>query len=210
MKSTQEIIADGLGERGVPILLIGGMALPAFDVIRQTVDTDCLMATSKETALQDVLIAAGYIEVQRTYNFVRYTSVSVYHSDVDVLLVDDNTFEKVFVDSTPFKVGNATINVPSAENMIMLKLHAMKNNHKRELKDRSCSHFLNIYRVFCKPCLIHSAKFHCHNESMVHHICLNIQLEGHIRKNQHFHIYLFLSDSHQDNVMLLYIYSVWF
>ncbi len=137
MKSTQEIIADGLGERGVPILLIGGMALPAFDVIRQTVDTDCLMATSKETALQDVLIAAGYIEVQRTYNFVRYTSVSVYHSDVDVLLVDDNTFEKVFVDSTPFKVGNATINVPSAENMIMLKLHAMKNNHKRELKDLS-------------------------------------------------------------------------
>ena len=36
MKSTQEIIAEGLAELGAPVLLIGGMALPAFDVVRQT------------------------------------------------------------------------------------------------------------------------------------------------------------------------------
>ena len=32
-----------ISKLGVPVLLIEGMALPAFDVVRQTVDMDCLL-----------------------------------------------------------------------------------------------------------------------------------------------------------------------
>lgn len=137
MKPTQQIISEGMAELGVPILLIGGMALPAFDVVRQTIDIDCLMAASKESALRDVLVAAGYQEVVRTEMFVRYSSSSVYHYDVDVLLVDDITFEKILADSQLLDVGRSTFNVPCLAHMIMLKLHAMKNNRSRELKDLS-------------------------------------------------------------------------
>jgi len=137
MKSTQQIIADGMAERGVPVLLIGGMALPAFDVVRQTVDMDCLIAAGKESTLRDVLVAAGYNEVARTEMFVRYSSPSVYHYDVDVLLVDDITFERILAESQLFDTGESGFNVPCIAHMIMLKLHAMKNSSSRVLKDLS-------------------------------------------------------------------------
>ncbi len=137
MKSTQQIIADGMTECGVPLLLIGGMALPAFDVVRQTVDIDFLIAAGKESALRDVLVTAGYSEVARTEMFVRYSSPSVYHYDVDVLLVDDITFGQILADSRLFYMGESGFNVPCIAHMIMLKLHAMKNSSSRVLKDLS-------------------------------------------------------------------------
>ncbi|MDD2600106.1 MAG: hypothetical protein PHO37_12920 [Kiritimatiellae bacterium] len=137
MKSTQQIVSEGMAERGASVLLIGGMALPAFDVVRQTIDLDCLIAASQEGVLRDVLVAAGYNEAARTAMFVRYSSPSVYHYDVDVLLVDDITFEKILADSQLFNAGLGSFYVPSLAHMIMLKLHAMKNNRSRELKDLS-------------------------------------------------------------------------
>jgi len=135
MKSTTDIISEGMTERGVPFLLIGGMALPAFNVVRQTIDVDLLIATGKECVLQEVLIAEGYTEIGRTENFVRYASLSIYHADVDVLLIDEGTFEKIMAESHSFNTGRAFFKVPCAMHMIMLKLHAMKNNKSREIKD---------------------------------------------------------------------------
>ncbi|MCK5528775.1 MAG: nucleotidyltransferase family protein [Kiritimatiellae bacterium] len=137
MKTTQELISEGLAERGVSVLLIGGMALPAFDVVRQTVDIDCLMVSGEESILHDVLAAAGYVETAKTENFVRYSSPSIYHADVDLLLVDTATFDSLFAESQPLNIGNVLFNVPCLAHMIMLKLHAMKNSSKRELKDLS-------------------------------------------------------------------------
>lgn len=54
MKTTQEIIIDGVSERDVPLLLIGGMALPAYDVVRQTMDIDCLIADCDVKILDDI------------------------------------------------------------------------------------------------------------------------------------------------------------
>jgi hypothetical protein len=137
MRSTTDIISEGMAERNVPFLLIGGMALPAYDVVRQTIDVDILIATGQEGVLKEVLVAEGYKEIARTENFVRYASSSVYHSDVDVLLVDADTFEKITASSHSFNTGLAFFKVPCALHMIMLKLHAMKNNKKREAKDLS-------------------------------------------------------------------------
>jgi hypothetical protein len=135
MKSTEELVVEGLAARGVPVVLIGGMALPAFDVVRQTVDMDCLLVDTQAGALNAVLTDAGYEERQRTQGFVQYVSPSVYHTDVDVMLVDEGTFAKIVARSHPLDVGRAIMRVPCAAHMIMLKLHAMKNNPKREFKD---------------------------------------------------------------------------
>ena len=130
MESTPEIIADGLADRGVPVLVIGGMALPAFDVIRQTIDMDCLMVDAQAGELHALLTEAGYVELARAEGFVQYTSPSVYHADVDVMLVDQGTFDKVMARSRRLDVGRASMRVPCAAHMVMLKLHAMKNHPK--------------------------------------------------------------------------------
>ncbi|MBT3294388.1 MAG: hypothetical protein HN919_10640 [Verrucomicrobia bacterium] len=135
MKSTEELVAEGLAERGVPVLLIGGMALPAFDVVRQTVDMDCLLVDTQEGALNAVLTEAGYEELQRVEGFAQYVSSSVYLTDVDVMLVDEGTFEKIVARSQPLDLGRTIMRVPCAAHMIMLKLHATKNNPKRATRD---------------------------------------------------------------------------
>ena len=128
-------MTEGLAERGTSVLLIGGMALPAFDVVRQTFDMDCLVVDTQAETLHGVLTDAGYRELQRTESFVQYASPSVYRADVDVMLVDQGTFDKIVARSQPLDIGRAVMRVPCAAHMIMLKLHAMKNNPKRGIKD---------------------------------------------------------------------------
>lgn len=135
MKTVMQLISDGLQAGNVSALLIGGHALPAFGYQRQTVDLDCLMATPEAHVLHEVLTDAGYRETERTAMFVRYSHPSVYLIDVDVLLVDRSTFDKLQARSFAYRVGEAEMRVPCILHLISLKLHAMKNNPKRELKD---------------------------------------------------------------------------
>jgi hypothetical protein len=57
--------------------------------------------------------------------------------DVDVMIVDRGTFDKMFARSSGREVRSFTVRVPSMLHLIALKLHAMKNNPKRMLKDMS-------------------------------------------------------------------------
>ena len=137
MKTVLEIICEGLEARNVAALLIGGHALPAFGVARQTVDMDYLMVDSDSLVLHTILTKAGYKEIERTENFVRYSHSSVYLMDVDVMLVDRDTFEKMLQHSFVYKIGVVSMRIPCLIHLIALKLHAIKNNLKRELRDLS-------------------------------------------------------------------------
>ena len=137
MKTVLEMIWEGMEARNVAVLLIGGHALPAFDVARQTVDVDCLMVDSDSRVLHAILTEAGYKEIERTENFVRYSHSSVYLMDVDVMLVDRDTFEKMLQRSFVYKIGAVSMRIPCLIHLIALKLHAIKNNPKRELRDLS-------------------------------------------------------------------------
>lgn len=137
MKTVFEIICGGLEARNVAALLIGGHALPAFGVARQTVDVDYLMVDSDSMVLHTILTKAGYKETERTENFIRYSHSSVYFMDVDVILVDRGTFEKMLQRSFVYKIGAVSMRIPCLIHLIALKLHAIKNNPKRELRDLS-------------------------------------------------------------------------
>jgi predicted nucleotidyltransferase len=137
MKSAPEIIVEGLERRGIDVLLVGGMALPAYGVVRQTLDIDCLIAEEHASALGEVLKGAGYSEQARSDNFIRYTGPEDEQFDVDVLLVDTETMSELVSESRAFDLGPATMRVPSLRHLVMLKLHAIKNEPKRELRDLS-------------------------------------------------------------------------
>ncbi|MBI3008667.1 MAG: nucleotidyltransferase family protein [Candidatus Omnitrophica bacterium] len=135
MKTVLEIIWNGLETRNVTVLLIGGHALLALGVARQTLDIDCLMVDSDSGAIHTILTEAGYRETERTENFVRYSHSSIYLMDVDVMLVDRGTFDKMLQRSSVYQVGAINVRIPCLVHLIALKLHAIRNNPKRELKD---------------------------------------------------------------------------
>lgn len=85
MQTTLDILVAGLANQGLSALLIGGNALPAYGVVRQTVDVDCLMVNTDTAALAKVMESNGYVEKGRTENFVRYSHPSLYLMDLDVV-----------------------------------------------------------------------------------------------------------------------------
>jgi hypothetical protein len=135
MQTTLDILVDGLTGRGLSALLIGGNALPAYGIVRQTLDVDCLMVDADTEALAQVMEPNGYAEKDRTENFVRYSHSSPSLMDLDVVLVDRSTFQKMFRASNVYRIGDRDVRVPSMAHLIALKLHAMRNKPEREKKD---------------------------------------------------------------------------
>ena len=135
MQTTLDILVGGLAGQGISVLLIGGNALPAYGVVRQTVDVDCLMTNTGTRALAEVMESNGYVEKGRTESFVRYSHPSLYLMDLDVILVDRGTFEKMLQASNLYRIGNKEVRVPCVAHFIALKLHAIKNRPEREKKD---------------------------------------------------------------------------
>jgi len=135
VKTVLEILSEGLADHKAECLLIGGHALPVYGVVRQTVDVDCLIVDADSPVVHDILSKAGYVEKERTDNFVRFSHPSVYLMDVDILLVDESTFSKMMKESVAYRLHAAEIRVPCLVHLIALKLHAIRNNPERELRD---------------------------------------------------------------------------
>ena len=118
-----------------PLLIIGGHALTAHGVVRQTVDLDCLIAVENRQTLDQHLRDGGFVQASITENFARYTHPSDMVPDVDVLFVDASTFEKLLANATHLHRGQVELQVPALPHLIALKLHAIRNNPAREAGD---------------------------------------------------------------------------
>src|SRR5207237_10023465 len=82
-----------------------------------------------------ILKCNGYREMGRTENAVRYANSAPELPDVDVLLVDGATFEKLFAESNILRRGQHAFRVPSLRHLVALKLHAIRNDARRESRD---------------------------------------------------------------------------
>jgi len=130
-----QALFDLIGRFAHPLLVIGGHALAAHGVARQTVDVDCLIAVEHRPALDEHLCGGGFERGAETDNFARYVHRSRMVPDVDVLFVDAPTFERLQAGASPMRRGEAALRVPSLPDLIALKLHAIRNQPAREVGD---------------------------------------------------------------------------
>ena len=118
-----------------PILIVGGHALTAHGVMRQTIDVDCLVAAEDHAALAEVLTRSGYHVCGQSENFARYAAKTADLPEVDVLLVDVATFQELQRNSVPLRRGPHEFRVPGVAQLIALKMHAIRNEPRREARD---------------------------------------------------------------------------
>jgi len=130
-----QALFDLLDRFSRPLLVIGGHALAAHGVARQTVDVDCLIAVENRQALDAHLRGGGFERQGETENFARYSHPSGFVPDVDVLFVDASTFDKLHVGGIPLQRGPTKLQAPALPHLIALKLHAIRNNPAREAGD---------------------------------------------------------------------------
>ena len=127
---------DLLASCSRPFLIVGGHALAAHGVVRQTIDIDCLIAVEDQAAFDASLIGGGgYFLTARTENFARYAGKTSNLPEIDVLFVDASTFKKLEEGSMPLRRGKHEFRVPGLAQLIALKLHAIRNESRREGRD---------------------------------------------------------------------------
>lgn len=119
----------------IPVLLVGGHALQAYGVARQTLDVDVLISEAHATAMDAALLHIGYSQVARSEIFARYRHPSVVLADVDILYVDSETARRMCQQARQCAVAETKCLVPVLPHLLGMKLHAIRTNPQREARD---------------------------------------------------------------------------
>ena len=125
-----DLIAEVTQASGVRLILIGGFAINAYGVARNTLDVDFLISEADYQKLTDPLSAQGYKESVRTDVFVKYEHKDRGAMPIDLLFVDPNTFEMIWRGGGESTISGHRFKTPSLLHLIALKLHAIKKGSK--------------------------------------------------------------------------------
>ena len=112
--------------KGMAFLLIGGHAVNAYGISRQTGDLDLLVPLAAKELWRDLLSKLKYSEFQCDDRFARYNPSDLAAWPIDLMFVDEATFRKLSDSSELIPVGVAQVRVVSARHLAILKIHALK------------------------------------------------------------------------------------
>lgn len=120
-------------DRGMRFLVSGGHAVNAYGVSRQTGDLDLIVERSRKEDWTSLLKKLRYKAYQDDPRFSRFEPPELAAWPIDLMYVDDTTFEKMHAAANETEIGVAAVRVTSPEHLVTLKIHALKYNqpHRR-------------------------------------------------------------------------------
>lgn len=110
--------------RGLPSLLIGGNALILLGHIRNTIDLDLLVPEESRSGWLDLLRELGYRLFHGTGAFAQFEPRDGTGSPVDLMFVEQETWEKLLEGANATQLGGEPVLLPRPEYLVALKLHA--------------------------------------------------------------------------------------
>lgn len=111
---------------GLDFLVCGGHAVNAYRVIRKTGDLDLVVRERDVPEWRAHLVALGYAVFHEDGAFLQLSPPTVTGWPVDLLAVDDGTFDAMKHAAQPFTFGGQACLIPSVEHLIAMKLHALR------------------------------------------------------------------------------------
>ena len=134
--ATLATVESFLSERGYRSALVGGVALAAYGLARTTLDLDFVTELAAQDGLVGFLEEKGYETLHRSRGYSNHLSADPALGRLDFIYVDGETAERIFSTSRTLSgpAGEPT-RVVSPENLVAMKLLAMKNDPGRELQD---------------------------------------------------------------------------
>jgi hypothetical protein len=128
-------LVDLLVRSNIPLLIIGGHAVGMHGAQRDTIDLDCVVVAERREEMKAFLESRGFEEAARHESFSRYRHQSLLYPLLDVMQVDEKTWQKLSAESVPKVLKGLPVRVPAVGHLIALKLHAIRQNPARELQD---------------------------------------------------------------------------
>lgn len=133
--STVPLIASAADSRGIQFLVAGGHAVIVHGFPRSTFDLDLIIRRDQKDVWQQLLADMGYLLHHEGPAFIQFNASNSGTFPVDLLLVGESTFEKLWADAV---TGSAWpgVKIISLLNLLALKCHAVKHGHSgRIVKD---------------------------------------------------------------------------
>jgi hypothetical protein len=124
VKTTLSAIRDGAAEKKLPFLLIGGNAMILLGFARNTIDLDLLVPAARRSAWLDLMQDLQFRLYHGSDAFAQFEPGGSGMVSVDLMFVDDHTWERLSVTPLELNVAGHPILIPQPEHLIALKLHS--------------------------------------------------------------------------------------
>jgi hypothetical protein len=124
-----------LQAQGIRVFVVGGYAVNAHGYTRITKDADCLIVTDELRKADAVFREDGFVMLRKEQTHARYINPDCEPKLVDVLLVDQSTFDKMWPHRIPCELRGQALQIPILEHLFAMKLHAVRNQPDRSSKD---------------------------------------------------------------------------
>lgn len=132
-------------EQGLRFLLIGGHAVIALGFVRATLDWDFLVPEAERERWKRLFANIGYSVYAETSAFAQLQPPPDLPI-VDLMVVSDTTFDKLTSGSLRVDAEGCSLLIPSAQNMVALKLHAARQRTDPEKRDKDLTDVIEIIR----------------------------------------------------------------
>ena len=119
---------------GLDFIVCGGHAVNAYQVIRKTGDIDLIVRERAVPQWRERLLALGYSVFHEDPAFLQLSPPTAQSWPVDLLVVDDTTFDAMKRAARPFVFGAVTCLIPSVEHLICMKLHALRFSGEQRIR----------------------------------------------------------------------------
>ncbi len=122
-----DFIQLGNREPALRFLVIGGYAVAAHGHTRATFDVDFLVRRADREAWMARVIPTGPTLFGQSNTFIQFSPPDG-GDGLDLMLVDDGAFERLWQESEECDFGATRARVPSLDHLLALKLHALKQS----------------------------------------------------------------------------------
>jgi len=117
--------------RHLDFLLIGAHAVNQYGYSRDTADVDLLVRRAERDAWLALFEGLNYRVFAEKPTFLQLEAPKDFVWPVDLMFVNDQTWEKMRAEAVEISIGNARCRVPKLLHLIALKVHALKHGHAR-------------------------------------------------------------------------------
>lgn len=129
------LISAVIKKADVTCVLIGGFAVHFYKAARHTADVDFLIAKDDLQGALPLFEKEGYRQGVTGKIFTRLEDNGKYGVPIDFMFVDKDTLDKIIKDGKKIEIAGESFIIPSLYDLIALKVHSIKYNPNRELKD---------------------------------------------------------------------------
>jgi hypothetical protein len=130
-------LASFFEREGYRYAAIGAFGLHAYGLARATLDLDLATESAAQPTLVAFLESLGYETLYRSAGYSNHV-----HALPDLGRVDDETGRLLFSGGATLQLGEHRVPVPRPEHLVAMKVHAMKNDPSRTLREMADIQFL--------------------------------------------------------------------